>query len=89
MTGLIDRQYTLNDLQIGMHVYKKQLQNIFDTYIILNDAEYSDENGIAGTIAYIGSGIDDNIASVRNENTPTACVYNNSSETGDDVYYED
>ena len=48
------KQLTLEDLKIGMRVNAVQLENIYDTYIILKDAKTLKDGNTLGTIAFIG-----------------------------------
>jgi len=83
-----NKKYKLSDLKIGMQVEKDQLSDILDTYIILTDVT-NIRNDLAGKIGFIGKELTEEIAKLRNPKTPITCVYNNSTEIGDDVTYDE
>lgn len=74
-----DEKYTLNELYIGMKVYKHRLSEIKDIYIILTDV-VSTKQGLYGTIAFIGEAIPNDIKKLRDRGTSMTCVYNLSEE---------
>lgn len=73
------KKYTLEELEIGMKVYKNQLNKIKDTYIILTDV-INTEQGLYGTIAFVGEDIPNDVKKLRDRGTPMTCVYNLSEE---------
>lgn len=79
---------SLSELHIGMKVYKSQLTEIYDTYIILTDV-IDTKKGLYGQIGFIGKEITDEVSKLRNEITPLTCVFHDSTEIGDDVIYEE
>ena len=81
------KKYTLEELHIGMEVYKSQLSEIYDTYIILTNVVNTDR-GLYGIIGFIGEVITDEVKLLRSEDIPITSVYNNSSELGEDICYE-
>ena len=83
-----EKKYTLDELKLGTKVYKKQLSEIYDTYIILTDVKNT-ENGLYGIIGFIGSKVTNEVKKLRDKGTPMTSVYNNSDEMGDDVVYEE
>ncbi len=83
-----NKQLEIGDLEIGMKVSTNQLNNIYDTYIILGDSTIVEGN-IVGTIVFIGEKIDDSISEIRSKYTHIASVYNESTESGDETYYEE
>lgn len=50
----MDKKLKLEDLKIGMRVKDTQLEEIYDTYIILKDAKTLKDGNTLGTIAFIG-----------------------------------
>lgn len=74
-----DEKYTLNELYIGMKVYKHQLSEIKDIYIILTDV-VSTKQVLYGTITFIGENIPNDVKKLRDRGTPMTCVYNTSEE---------
>lgn len=74
-----DEKYTLNELYIGMKVYKHRLSEIKDICIILTDV-INTEQGLYGTIAFIGETIPNDVKKLRDRGTPMTCVYNLSEE---------
>ena len=70
------KQLTLNEINIGMRVFPRQLDEILYTYIILaNKADNNDES----EIIYIG---DENIEKFKElkEKYPSLCVVYNTEE---------
>lgn len=84
MTG----QLALSDLKLGMKVRKSELSKILDMYIILTDV-CSIEQDLVGKIGFIGREITEEAAKLRNPQIPITCIYNNSTEIGDDVTYDE
>ncbi len=83
-----NNKLSINDISVGMKVYKNQLSEIYDTYIILTEV-IDTVDGLYGQIGFIGNEITDDVSKLRNEITPLTCVYNDSTEIGDDVIYEE
>lgn len=81
------KKYTLEELYISMKVYKYQLSEIYDTYIILTNVVNTDK-GLYGTVGFIGKVITDEVRALRSKGIPITSVYNNSSELEEDIYYE-
>lgn len=79
---------SLEELKIGETVYKQQLREIYDTYIILTQVENTD-NGLMGKIGFIGTEITDEASKLRSSTIPITCVYNESQELDDRFVYED
>lgn len=83
---MTNNKLTLNDLYIGMEIRdKNQLDNIYDTWIILVKKQNSD----VYTVEFIGEEPDaesDKLFSGENIVCP---VYNDSIELEGDIYYEE
>lgn len=82
------KKYTLPELKVGMQVRKSQLSEIVDVYIVLTDVK-SVNNDLDGKIGFIGKEITEEITKLRNPKIPITCIYNNSTEIGDDVTYDE
>ena len=77
----------LEDLKVGLGVYKSQLSNIYDTYILLRDFDIVEDDlyGVIDTITPIQT-LDarDKILSGK-----TYCVYNDREDLEGDSFYEE
>ena len=82
------KKYTLPELKVGMQVRKSQLSEIVDVYIVLTDVK-SVNNDLDGKIGFIGKEITEEMTKLRNPQIPITCIYNNSTEIGDDVTYDE
>lgn len=71
-----------------MQVKKSQLSEILDTYIVLTNV-HSIGSDLIGIVGFIGKEITEEVAKLRNPQIPITCIYNNSTEIGDDVTYDD
>ena len=82
------QKYKISDISKGMKVYKEQLSEIFDTWIILYRPKDSDmqEDGIIGFIGTEPNAESDALYSKDNIITP---VYNDSIEQEEDIFYEE
>lgn len=79
MTDEKEKNYTLEELKVGMRVKTSQLNDILDTYIILTEAEFCGVNDVIGVVAFIGDKLNaESDKFVRQSGT--ASVYNDSSE---------
>lgn len=81
-------KYKISDLSKGMKVYKEQLSEILDTWIILYRPKNSDmkEDGIIGYIGNEPNAESDALYSSDNIITP---VYNDSIELEEDIFYDE
>lgn len=81
--GGIKEKLTLSDIRVGMHVYKEQLSEIKDTYIILvrhpEDEEY--------VIKFIGKDLNEESDALFSDsgNYKFCIVYNDSLDADPDV----
>lgn len=87
MTQVLPK-YSLADLSKGMRVFKEQLSNILDTWIILYRPknEQMREDGIIGFIGKEPNAESDRLYSPNNVIIP---VYNDSTEQEEDIFYDD
>ncbi len=81
-------KYTISDISKGMKVYKEQLSEIHDIWIILYRPKDSDmkEDGIIGYIGTETNAESDALYSPENIITP---VYNDSIELEEDIFYDE
>ncbi len=81
-------KYTLSDISKGMKVYKEQLSEIHDIWIILYKPKNSDmkEDGFIGFIGTEPNAESDALYSAENIITP---VYNDSIENEEDIFYDE
>lgn len=86
--GSVMPKYKISDISKGMKVYKEQLSEIFDTWIILYRPKDSDmqEDGIIGFIGAEPNAESDALYTPENIITP---VYNDSIEQEEDIFYEE
>lgn len=82
------KKYTLPELKLGMEVKIDELSNILDTYIILVDV-YKVGKDLAGKIGFIGEELTAEVSKLRSPDRAITSVYNNSTEIGDDVTYDE
>lgn len=82
----INKKLELKDLYIGMKIKDKgQLNNIYDTWIILTKNKNSD----AYTIGFIGSETNEESDKLFELYNIICPVYNDSMELEGDIYYEE
>ena len=81
-------KYTISDIYKGMKVYKEQLSEIHDTWIILYRPKTSDmkEDGVIG---FIGSETNAESDSLYTKDNVIIPVYNDSIELEDDIFYDE
>lgn len=77
----------LEDIRIGMKVYKEQLSNIYDTWIIIYKPKNveMEEDGIIG---FIGKETNGEAAALYTSNNIITPVYNDSIYLDADIYEE-
>ncbi len=82
------RKYSLEELSKGMRVFKEQLSDILDTWIILYRPknEQMQEDGIIGFIGKEPNEESDRLYSPNNVIIP---VYNDSIEQEEDIFYDE
>lgn len=68
-----EKQYTLEELKLGIRVKTSQLSNIYDTYILMKDVEDSKNSKgyytTEGTIVFIGHEQNKDYAKAYKDNT--------------------
>ena len=81
-------KYSLADIKKGMRVYKEQLSEIYDIWIILYKPKESDmeEDGIIG---FIGAETNEESDALYNGNNIITPVYNDSIDLEDDIFYDE
>lgn len=80
------KKLTLDDLFIGMEIQdKKQLSNIYDTWIFLIKEKGKDSY----EIGFIGDRTNKESDSLFSRGVNICPVYNDSSEIEGDIYYEE
>lgn len=72
------KQLTLSDLQIGMKVRFEQLQNIYDTWILVEESKVGSEDGI---VRFIGKHPNSESQAILEEGKPIGCIYNDSLDS--------
>ena len=82
----LNRKLKIDDLYIGMEIKdKKQLSNIYDTWILLVKNKYSDSY----TIQFIGRETNAESDKLFSQGNVICPVYNDSLELEGDIYYEE
>ncbi|SEQ35744.1 hypothetical protein SAMN02910369_01643 [Lachnospiraceae bacterium NE2001] len=81
-------KYSLADIKKGMKVYKEQLSEIYDIWIILYKPKESDmeEDDIIG---FIGAETNEESDALYNGNNIITPVYNDSIDLEDDIFYDE
>ncbi len=78
---------SVEEIQLGMRVYKEQLSNIYDTWIIIYKPKNvkMEEDGIIG---FIGKETNEEAAALYTSNNIITPVYNDSIYLDADIYEE-
>ncbi len=81
------KMLTLDDIKVGMRVFKEQLANIYDTWIIIYKPKnlQMEEDGIIG---FIGKETNEESAALYTQNNIITPVYNDSTDLEGDIYEE-
>jgi hypothetical protein len=84
---MAEKKLTLEDISVGMRVFKEQLANIYDTWIILYRPKniQMDEDGIIG---YIGKETNAEASALYTKDNIITPIYNDSIELEGDIYEE-
>ena len=86
MSTLLDKKYTREEIYEGMKIQsRKQLDDIYDTWIILFKASEKDEEY---TIGFIGAETNTESDELL-RNYITCPVFNDSIDLAEDIYYEE
>lgn len=81
-----ERKFKIDDLYIGMEIRdKKQLSDIYDTWILL----VKNENSGTYTIQFIGKETNAESDRLFSQGNIVCPVYNDSLELEGDIYYEE
>lgn len=83
------KQLTLEDLKIGMRVNAVQLENIYDTYIILNNTYRNKNKHTIGTIAFIGKEVTQEAAHIFVPGASVCTIYKEKAYYDGDVDYDE
>ena len=83
------KKLKLEDLKIGMRVNAIQLDNIYDTYIILNDISFNKNKHTIGTIAFIGETVTDDAANLFTPGASICTIYKEKAYYDGDVDYDE
>ena len=79
MTQDYSSKLSLSDIKVGMQVGFRQLDNIYDTNIVMTDIAY-DGRETYGTIEYIGKDLPSNIIDIGVRAHSMGTVYHGSAE---------
>lgn len=82
------KKLTLEELKLGMQVYKEQLSDIYDTWIILYKP-VNQEIEKDGIIGFIGKKTNSESFKLYTPDNLIIPVYNDSMELEGDIYYEE
>lgn len=82
------KQYSVNELKVGMYVSEQELSGIFDIHIVLTDTSINN-NTIFGKIGFIGKELNEESDALNELNTGVADIYNSKIDTEDDIIYEE
>lgn len=81
-----NKKYKLSELKVGMQVVNKsQLDNVYDTWIILT----KHQKDSVYTIEFIGKETNAESDKLFKQGKQVCPVYNNSLELEGDIYYEE
>lgn len=81
----INKRYTLDELKVGMKVTVEQLENVYDTYMLILYENMGDK---VGTLAYFGKDTDDEYARLFMLGKPMCPLYNIKEEAEGIYSYE-
>ena len=80
--------YQFQDLKIGMDVKAEELSNIYDTYIVLDNAKIIGDNGkysTEGKIMFIGRSLDESYDKINKKGKSLSVIFNSSLDIEGDV----
>ena len=78
-----------NDLKIGMTVRRSQLSNIYDIRILLKDTKVLPDNDLEGKLVYFGDANNAEYDKFFESNDAITPIYFNSSESLDEVVFDE
>ncbi|MCR5788776.1 MAG: hypothetical protein K6G83_02715 [Lachnospiraceae bacterium] len=81
------KMLSLDDIKVGMRVFKEQLSNIYDTWIIIYRPKnlQMQEDGIIG---FIGKETNEEAAALYTQDNVITPVFNDSMDLEGDIYEE-
>ena len=86
------RRYAIDEISPGMTVRESELQDIVDTYVVLDNAEIINTDSgsdIVGTIWFIGRQLDDTYAKMDRKGRRLGVVFNRSIDREGLAEYND
>ena len=88
----MEKMYRLDDLRIGMDVGAEELSNIYDTFIVLDDARTVGSSGrysTRGRIVFVGKKLDDRYDKIDKKGRCLSVIFNSSLDMEGDVEYDE
>ena len=85
--GIKTKKFSLDDIKVGMRVFKEQLSNIYDTWIIIykpKDVQMQED----GIIGFIGKETNEESAALYTNDNIITPVYNDSIDLEGNIYEE-
>lgn len=82
----MDTKLKLQDLKKGMTVRFDQLTDIYDVWILVEEEAVNSDHGI---IRFIGKEPDSESQAILEEGKPIGCIYNDSEQLEEDVYFDE
>lgn len=83
------KKYKLEDLRLGMVVSVEQLNEIYDTWIMLVQPKGSNYELTEGIVSFIGKEPTAESDKLFNQGNVVIPVFNDSLEAEEDIYYEE
>lgn len=80
-----EKKYTLDELKLGMKVSRKELSEIYDTYMLIVYRNMTDTHG---KLTFIGKDRDKTYHEIVSSGKPV-CVVFNSKEEAEELYSYD
>lgn len=81
----INKRYTLDELKVGMKVTVEQLENVYNTYMLILYENMGDD---VGTLAYFGKDTDEEYSKLFFSGKPMCPLYNIKEEAEGIYSYE-
>lgn len=84
--------YQFQDLKVGMDVRAEELSNIYDTFIVLDDAKTIGDNGnysTEGKIIFIGRSLDESYDKINKKGKSLSVIFNSSLDMEGDLEYDE
>lgn len=81
----INKRYTLDELKVGMKVTVEQLQNIYNTYMLILYENMGDK---VGTLVYFGKDANEEYSKLFFSGKPMCPLYNIKEEVDGVCSYE-